>query len=312
MGVRTKVSRRGTAPTHAVLGEEPDGAAGAAGTQRSGGLMSAPKAPESEADLRAPRGGPGPLSKREREALELLADGLSGAEIADRLVLSPETVRCHIRNAMAKLGASTRPQAIAISLHRHEIGESVGEVEAPPRAPKRTALRRQPHGLDAALTEVLEGVVGLCDVDAGSIFLTDEDGLTLRRVAHIGYGSPNADPPENLALGEGTLGRAALERHSQIVADPSTPGGNGMIVVPMLGAGRVVGVLCLTTRSSRPTGRQELLLLQALTGRLAELIDAGGERAPERLHTALERFRASRAAATRTSPASISSSGSSR
>ena len=51
-----------------------------------------------------------PLSAREREVLGMLAEGLSGAAIAERLVLSPETVRTHVRNAMDKLGASTRSQ----------------------------------------------------------------------------------------------------------------------------------------------------------------------------------------------------------
>jgi DNA-binding CsgD family transcriptional regulator len=247
------------------------------------------------------RRGAGPLSKREREVLELLADGLSGAEIADHLVVSPETVRTHIRNAITKLGASTRSQAVAIALHRGEIGDPSGAPERTPPPPQPTQVVRKPEpdGLDAALTEVLEGVVGLCDVDAGLIFLTEEDGLTLRRVAHIGYGSPAADPPEYIALGAGTLGRAALERHSQIVADPSTPGASGMIIAPMVGAGRLVGVLSLTTRTSRPTERQELLLLQAFARRLGEVLEAGGERGPERVHTTLERFRATWAAATR-------------
>ena len=57
---------------------------------------------------RTRRGRTGPLSNREREVFALLADGLSGAQIAERLVISPETVRTHIRNGMAKLGASTR------------------------------------------------------------------------------------------------------------------------------------------------------------------------------------------------------------
>ena len=43
-----------------------------------------------------------PLSTREREILGLLAGGVSGAQIAETLVLSPETVRTHIRNAMAR------------------------------------------------------------------------------------------------------------------------------------------------------------------------------------------------------------------
>ena len=62
-----------------------------------------------------------PLSTREREILGLLAGGVSGAQIAESLVLSPETVRTHIRNAMAKLGASSRAQAVALAVKRHEI-----------------------------------------------------------------------------------------------------------------------------------------------------------------------------------------------
>jgi DNA-binding NarL/FixJ family response regulator len=54
------------------------------------------------------------LSPRELEILELLADGLNGQMIADRLFLSPETVRTHVRNATAKLGARTRVQAVAL------------------------------------------------------------------------------------------------------------------------------------------------------------------------------------------------------
>lgn len=54
------------------------------------------------------------LSDRELEVLQLLADGLSGQAIAERLFLSPETVRTHVRNATAKLGARTRVQAVAM------------------------------------------------------------------------------------------------------------------------------------------------------------------------------------------------------
>jgi DNA-binding NarL/FixJ family response regulator len=56
------------------------------------------------------------LSKREREIMDLLAQGLTGEQVAERLVLSAETVKTHIRNAMAKLEAHTRVHAIAIAL----------------------------------------------------------------------------------------------------------------------------------------------------------------------------------------------------
>ena len=61
------------------------------------------------------------LSPREREILELLSQGLSGEEAAKRLVLSSETVRTHVRNAMSKLGAATRVHAVALALQRGEI-----------------------------------------------------------------------------------------------------------------------------------------------------------------------------------------------
>jgi DNA-binding NarL/FixJ family response regulator len=56
------------------------------------------------------------LSKREREIMDLLAQGLTGEQVAERLVLSSETVKTHIRNAMGKLEANTRVHAIAIAL----------------------------------------------------------------------------------------------------------------------------------------------------------------------------------------------------
>jgi DNA-binding NarL/FixJ family response regulator len=65
--------------------------------------------------------GPKALSARESEILGLLAGGLTGEEIAQRLVLSPETVRTHVRNAMAKLEARTRTEAVVIALRREEI-----------------------------------------------------------------------------------------------------------------------------------------------------------------------------------------------
>jgi DNA-binding NarL/FixJ family response regulator len=64
------------------------------------------------------------LSKREREIFGLLAEGLSGEEIACKLFLAPETVRTHIRNAMGKLQARTRTEAVVRALEDGEIGPS--------------------------------------------------------------------------------------------------------------------------------------------------------------------------------------------
>jgi DNA-binding NarL/FixJ family response regulator len=61
------------------------------------------------------------LTQREREVLRLLADGLSNEEIGKTLFISPETVRTHVRKAMAKLDADTRTQAVATALRQSLI-----------------------------------------------------------------------------------------------------------------------------------------------------------------------------------------------
>jgi len=61
------------------------------------------------------------LTKREREVLRLLADGLTNEEIGKRLFLSPETVRTHVQKAMRRLEADTRTQAVALALRQSLI-----------------------------------------------------------------------------------------------------------------------------------------------------------------------------------------------
>jgi DNA-binding CsgD family transcriptional regulator len=67
------------------------------------------------------KGGKGVLSPREHQVVELLAGGNTGEEVAERLGISPATVRVHVRNATGKLGASTRTQAVAIAVARGEV-----------------------------------------------------------------------------------------------------------------------------------------------------------------------------------------------
>ena len=255
------------------------------------------------------------LTARESEILGLLATGLSGAEIAARLVLSPETVRTHVRNAMAKLGASTRSQAVALALQRNEIVDRTPEDE-PPAAPAGNSSRPRLGAPTAAfaavpdepttaaeLDQIVGGVAGMHEIDAATVYLTDEDGMTLRRRAS--RGEPSAalmTAAEVLALGEGPIGRAALERRAQLVFLDHVGSGaastRSAVIAPMA-SGRLVGVLCFAVRASRPAGRGELLLAQAFATRLAEVMTASrNSGVAARLATALERFKASWTATT--------------
>lgn len=65
------------------------------------------------------------LTEREREVITLVAAGLQSGEVAERLFLSPETIKSHVRNALGKLGAHTRAHAVAIALVTGEIAWDV-------------------------------------------------------------------------------------------------------------------------------------------------------------------------------------------
>jgi DNA-binding NarL/FixJ family response regulator len=59
-----------------------------------------------------------PLTARETEVLELLAQGLSNKAIAARLSISDQTVKFHVASICAKLGASNRTDAVRRGLRR--------------------------------------------------------------------------------------------------------------------------------------------------------------------------------------------------
>lgn len=61
---------------------------------------------------------PDPLTERELEVLQLVAQGLPNKEIAARLVISERTAKFHVSAIMAKLGASNRTEAVSLAAQR--------------------------------------------------------------------------------------------------------------------------------------------------------------------------------------------------
>ncbi|MFI5959514.1 response regulator [Cryptosporangium sp. NPDC051539] len=70
------------------------------------------------------------LTHREREAVVLVAQGLSNVQIAERMVISPVTAKTHVNRAMSKLGVRDRAQLVVVA---YESGLPAPEAHGPAR-----------------------------------------------------------------------------------------------------------------------------------------------------------------------------------
>src|SRR5213078_232738 len=75
------------------------------------------------------------LTKREREILALVAEGMSNREIADKLVLSPETVKSHVAAILEKLNVSDRTQAAIYAVRNGLVKQPATRPPPPCSAP---------------------------------------------------------------------------------------------------------------------------------------------------------------------------------
>jgi DNA-binding CsgD family transcriptional regulator len=84
---------------------------------REGGMRGVPSGPRS-----ARRNDPAGLTPRQNQVLKLLAEGLSNAEIAGRLQMSPKTVEHHVGAVLAAFEAPSRLRAVQIARARGVLG----------------------------------------------------------------------------------------------------------------------------------------------------------------------------------------------
>ena len=86
---------------------------------RSDGVRGIPRGPR-----RAATTSPHGLTRRQREVLTLLAEGLSNAEVADRLFISVRTAENHVAAILTKLGVTTRDEAVAVATASGELASA--------------------------------------------------------------------------------------------------------------------------------------------------------------------------------------------
>lgn len=105
------------------------------------------------------------LSDREREVISKVADGSTGADIAQQLFLSPATVERHVANALRKLGASNRAHGIALAIESGELSDRVPRLSG--------ALTEEYGAADHQTLQALDAPAALLDVDGGVVAAND-------------------------------------------------------------------------------------------------------------------------------------------
>lgn len=189
------------------------------------------------------------LTAREREIAALAVEGLTSAEIAEQVFLSPQTVKNHLSSVYYKLGISRRGRASAIELTRimgAEVQQPEPEHEEEPMGFELFTYRHPPRGLerlDHAAASIASST-GRLTFNAGALSLAHaKPGGPLllffdRPTGRIGFRAP-ANAAEQAAAF--TLRDVSKGHHTQYVLLTAFALHYGIDLTPAAGVHRVTG-----------------------------------------------------------------------
>jgi signal transduction histidine kinase len=129
--------------------------------------------------------------------------------------------------------------------------------------------------LDEILNKTLAQVMSHFQVEAGEIFLREEDGVTLRLVLHRGEAAEAFWTRNRFKMGEGMIGQAAqtmqpvisnhLEKDKRVLREAVVEAGFKQIAcIPLTARGELAGVLSIAARSRKAISKTEIQLLTAI------------------------------------------------
>ncbi len=129
--------------------------------------------------------------------------------------------------------------------------------------------------IDKILENILDHVMSYLDVEAGEIFLTEEDGSSLQMAMHRGEAPEAFWTKDQFRLGEGFIGLVAesgkplitnhLEQEAHFLRTQVVEAGfQCLACIPLLAHGNVVGVMGVATRHQQPLDVREISLLTAI------------------------------------------------
>ena len=132
-----------------------------------------------------------------------------------------------------------------------------------------------PLGVDEILDKTLDRVMSYLEVESGEMFLTEEDGLSLRLALHRGEAAEAFWTKDQFRIGEGFVGLAAESGKPLVTNSPQhdkrylrravvNAGFRCIACVPLTAHGNVIGVMGVATRRERRLEERELSLLQAI------------------------------------------------